>query len=316
MFELEYAKTARSQCSFTKKRIEKDELRVGMMVDFQGQPQKRWYSVDGFFEMQDRKRDESSKVRDFAEFEFSPTQGFDVLLPHDKAHVEQRLVDLHDEEQQAKRKAERAKLAKEKRNAKKKQDNEHDSDGEDDSEGPSSKRAKTEPGSQFKLPDSEIVSGPGWQKEASLKTRDYARQMHAKLPADDKEAAKIALRFVMLARQGESVDVCSATQQLLQEVGIQDAASSAQVLVQANSGLVSALSECAKFARNQGDGFKGTAFKKAADAIAELDFEVTSGSELSKGAKKVAGIGKSIATMIDEYIASGTMSKLEEYRSM
>jgi DNA polymerase/3'-5' exonuclease PolX len=47
---------------------------------------------------------------------------------------------------------------------------------------------------------------------------------------------------------------------------------------------------------------------KAAEAIRDLDFEVTSGEELAKGPKKVKGIGKSIANKIDTFLQTGDMN--------
>jgi len=54
---------------------------------------------------------------------------------------------------------------------------------------------------------------------------------------------------------------------------------------------------------------KSDAYKKAADAIRKLDFEVTNGTEISKGPLKVPGIGKGIANKIDEYVVTGQMKK-------
>ena len=50
------------------------------------------------------------------------------------------------------------------------------------------------------------------------------------------------------------------------------------------------------------DPFKTRAYRNAAEKIRELDFEVTNGEELSKGPKKIPGIGKSIAKKIDEFL--------------
>ena len=56
------------------------------------------------------------------------------------------------------------------------------------------------------------------------------------------------------------------------------------------------------------DEYKIKAYKKAADAIRTLPFEVTNGSEISKGPHKIPGIGKSIGYKIDEYIATGKIN--------
>jgi DNA polymerase/3'-5' exonuclease PolX len=56
------------------------------------------------------------------------------------------------------------------------------------------------------------------------------------------------------------------------------------------------------------DPFKIRAYRKAADAIRNLDYEVTSGEELANGPKKVKGIGKSIANRIDKFLQTGEMN--------
>jgi len=50
---------------------------------------------------------------------------------------------------------------------------------------------------------------------------------------------------------------------------------------------------------------RSKAWEKAAESIRNLQFEVTSGAEIFKGRRKVAGIDKNIADKIDEYIATG-----------
>ncbi|AET43541.1 hypothetical protein MPWG_00051 [Micromonas pusilla virus PL1] len=55
------------------------------------------------------------------------------------------------------------------------------------------------------------------------------------------------------------------------------------------------------------DVHKKAAYKKAAQSIKNLDFEVTSGEELAKGPNKVAGIGKSIGRKIDNFLQFGEM---------
>lgn len=60
---------------------------------------------------------------------------------------------------------------------------------------------------------------------------------------------------------------------------------------------------------------KSEAYKKAADAIRKLNFEVTNGTEISRGSLKVPGIGKGIASKIDEYVVTGEIKKLSRRRS-
>tara|TARA_B110000211_G_C13980819_1_gene509282 strand:- start:302 stop:1030 length:729 start_codon:yes stop_codon:yes gene_type:complete len=62
------------------------------------------------------------------------------------------------------------------------------------------------------------------------------------------------------------------------------------------------------------DDFKSKAYQKAAEAVDNIPYPVTDGASLAKGETKVAGIGKSIAKKIDEFIETGMISRLEELK--
>lgn len=64
-------------------------------------------------------------------------------------------------------------------------------------------------------------------------------------------------------------------------------------------------------AYHEKDEHKSNAYSKAADAIYDLKFKVDDGHELAIGDKKVPGIGKSIARLIDEFLETGKIKKLE-----
>jgi len=68
-----------------------------------------------------------------------------------------------------------------------------------------------------------------------------------------------------------------------------------------------------KLASYELDSHKRDAYRTAADAIHDLPFKVTNGVELSKGTKKVKGIGKSTAKIIDEFLETGKVVKLENF---
>ena len=70
-----------------------------------------------------------------------------------------------------------------------------------------------------------------------------------------------------------------------------------------------------KLASHEQDSHKRDTYRTAADAINTLPFKVTSGKELAKGPKKVKGIGKSIASMIDEFIETGKVQRLENFEN-
>ena len=75
-----------------------------------------------------------------------------------------------------------------------------------------------------------------------------------------------------------------------------------------NSELADVLDSLAYYEK---DEHKSAAYDHAAHIIDQLPFKVTSGKELAKGPKKVKGIGKSISNVIDEFLSTGKVQKLE-----
>ena len=75
-----------------------------------------------------------------------------------------------------------------------------------------------------------------------------------------------------------------------------------------NSELADVLDSLAYYEK---DEHKSAAYDHAANIIDKLPFKVTSGKELAKGPKKVKGIGKSIANVIDEFLSTGRVQKLD-----
>ena len=59
------------------------------------------------------------------------------------------------------------------------------------------------------------------------------------------------------------------------------------------------------------DDFKSKAYWKAAEAVDNIPYTIVDGESLAKGETKVAGIGKSIAKKIDEFLETGIISRLE-----
>jgi hypothetical protein len=62
------------------------------------------------------------------------------------------------------------------------------------------------------------------------------------------------------------------------------------------------------------DPFRTRAYIKAANTIRDVKFEITSGSDVYEGDKKLPGIGKSIAIKIDEILQTGTTKRTTELR--
>ncbi len=87
-----------------------------------------------------------------------------------------------------------------------------------------------------------------------------------------------------------------------------DEESESDFFVSYNSELADVFDE---LAHHEKDEHKSKAYDNAAQIIDRLPFKVTGGKELAKGPKKVAGIGKSIANVIDEFLSTGKVKKLE-----
>ncbi|ETV75021.1 hypothetical protein H257_10623 [Aphanomyces astaci] len=85
----------------------------------------------------------------------------------------------------------------------------------------------------------------------------------------------------------------------------------AQATVAKNQALAEAFSDLAGFEFKKGDRFKGGSYSKVAKAIRDAEDELTSG----KQAMKLKGVGKASATKIDEFLETGKIEKLEEYRA-
>jgi DNA polymerase/3'-5' exonuclease PolX len=101
----------------------------------------------------------------------------------------------------------------------------------------------------------------------------------------------------------DSESVASTEGQILEESDSDD-----EFFVSYNSELADVLDSLAYYEK---DEHKSAAYDHAANVIDQLPFKVTSGKELAKGPKKVKGIGKSIANVIDEFLSTGKVQKLE-----
>jgi DNA polymerase/3'-5' exonuclease PolX len=107
----------------------------------------------------------------------------------------------------------------------------------------------------------------------------------------------------------DAESVASTEGQILEESDDEsDDESDSEFFVSYNSELADVFDELAHYEK---DEHKSKAYDNAAQIIDRLPFKVTSGKELAKGPKKVVGIGKSIANVIDEFLSTGKVKKLE-----
>ena len=103
----------------------------------------------------------------------------------------------------------------------------------------------------------------------------------------------------------DAESVASNEGQIIESNDESDDESDDEFFVSYNSELADILDE---LAYHEEDEYKSRAYDKAASMIDRLPFKVTSGRELMK----VDGIGKSIAKIIDEFIMTGKVEKLEK----
>jgi len=86
---------------------------------------------------------------------------------------------------------------------------------------------------------------------------------------------------------------------------------------EANGPLMAAMLELAELYFKEKNTNAGITYKKVAETIKNLSFEITENNAkgLGKGKTKVAGVGKSSADKMYEFVTTGTMEKLEEKRA-
>src|SRR6056300_1526326 len=107
----------------------------------------------------------------------------------------------------------------------------------------------------------------------------------------------------------DSESVASTDGQIIEESDDEtDSDDESDFFISYNSELADVLDSLAYYEK---DEHKSAAYDHAANIIDKLPFKVTSGKELAKGPKKVKGIGKSIANVIDEFLSTGRVQKLD-----
>ena len=105
----------------------------------------------------------------------------------------------------------------------------------------------------------------------------------------------------------DSESVASNEGQILEE---SESESESEFFVSYNHELVDIFDKLASYEQ---DSHKRNAYRTIGDALHALPYKVTSGKELSKGPEKVKGIGKSAAKIIDEFLETGKVKKLEKF---
>ncbi|DBA02432.1 TPA: hypothetical protein N0F65_008646 [Lagenidium giganteum] len=78
-----------------------------------------------------------------------------------------------------------------------------------------------------------------------------------------------------------------------------------------NQAMADIFAELSGFEFKRGERFKGGTWSKVAKAIRDAEAPIITG----KDAMKLKGVGKSSASMIDEFLETGTLAKVEEFRA-
>lgn len=114
-----------------------------------------------------------------------------------------------------------------------------------------------------------------------------------------------------LSELNDNESICSSTYaQYVEDSELEsDSDSNSEFFISFNSELADVLDDLAHYEK---DTHKSRVYDKAASIIDQLPYKVTNGEELANGSKKIPGIGKGIAKIIDEYIETGKVKKLEE----
>lgn len=114
-----------------------------------------------------------------------------------------------------------------------------------------------------------------------------------------------------LSELNDNESICSSTYaQYVEDSELEsDSDINSEFFISFNSELANVLDDLAHYEK---DTHKSRVYDKAASIIDQLPYKVTNGEELANGPKKIPGIGKGIAKIIDEYIETGKVKKLEE----
>jgi len=151
-------------------------------------------------------------------------------------------------------------------------------------------------------------------KSACAKLIEVAHKRDLSLPKNDEKKARVEAGTALMSTKADdgSWSPEAALAQLAEKFPKGEGGIPCRV--SANQKLVEAIAEIGALLLKSPEKFKGRAFVKAADNLGDLDFEIKSGSALSKGKDKVAGIGKGVAEKIDEFLDKGEIQALVELR--
>lgn len=146
------------------------------------------------------------------------------------------------------------------------------------------------------------------QKETQTKKRKAPVKKEVKEEDDDEDDEKPKTKKKRVTKKAKTED----------EEGEDDdgekktkARSKPTATCEDNQELADAFAELSGFEFKRGERFKGGTWSKVAKAIRDCETKINNGKE----AQKLKGIGKSAGGKIDEFLETGTLATLEEYRA-
>lgn len=137
------------------------------------------------------------------------------------------------------------------------------------------------------------------------------RQEKLKVPGDEK-AARSKLGGYLMQHRGENStwNLRGAFQSAKKE--LKPSSTLDGVMCPANQGLVDMFMQLREAYFKAGNSHGGISALKVAKAMKAVDYPITSGKAVSSGKGKLDGVGKSSGKKIDEFLETGTCTKLEE----
>jgi hypothetical protein len=142
------------------------------------------------------------------------------------------------------------------------------------------------------------------------------------IPKDSRGPSVGTVYTSMRDQATNACDVRKVVAALIAQFGTAKAKASAksarasQCVVAANAGLAAAFEEMGNLMKQMGEpSYKFTSYFLAAHTIRKWPDEITDGKTLTKGKQKVKGLGKSTGDKMNEFIANGTIEKLEALRN-
>ena len=160
-------------------------------------------------------------------------------------------------------------------------------------------------------------------KAATVRYVDLCREFNLDIPEDTSDAARSVGPLLISDRSLPPEEFCKV---LCDKFGIKKSDEeenqrmeviSSVCKCHANGKIYSLMVELSKLYSAEGNGNAANTYVKVANAVKELDFEITTENVmgLSKGKTKVSGIGKGSADKIKEFLTTGKIEKLEEKRA-